>query len=115
MALFGRNPTTVGLDIGSGLIKLVAMSHRSGEPVFHGQPRISCRRQQQESGFHWSFSAILSSFSASAMSFEVIPAAFRIANTVVAPWVSGYKKNVYYNIHPWHYLDIDPARQRAVK
>jgi len=33
MALFGRNPTTVGLDIGSGLIKLVAMSHRSGEPV----------------------------------------------------------------------------------
>lgn len=33
MALFGRNPTTVGLDIGSGLIKLVAVSHRSGEPV----------------------------------------------------------------------------------
>ncbi|HEU4649711.1 MAG TPA: type IV pilus assembly protein PilM [Gemmatimonadales bacterium] len=33
MALFGRNTTTVGLDIGSGLIKLVAVSHRSGEPV----------------------------------------------------------------------------------
>jgi len=33
MALFGRNPTTVALDIGSGLIKLVAVSHRSGEPV----------------------------------------------------------------------------------
>ena len=33
MALFGRNSTTVGLDIGSGLIKLVAISHRSGEPV----------------------------------------------------------------------------------
>jgi type IV pilus assembly protein PilM len=33
MALFGRNSTTVGLDIGSGLIKLVAVSHRSGEPV----------------------------------------------------------------------------------
>jgi type IV pilus assembly protein PilM len=33
MALFGRNPTTVGLDIGSGLIKLVAVSRRSGEPV----------------------------------------------------------------------------------
>jgi type IV pilus assembly protein PilM len=33
MALFGRNSATVGLDIGSGLIKLVAMSHRSGEPV----------------------------------------------------------------------------------
>ena len=43
------------------------------------------------------------------------PTAFRIANTVVAPWVLGYKKNVYYNIHPWHYLDIDPARQKAVK
>ncbi|HEX2450296.1 MAG TPA: type IV pilus assembly protein PilM [Gemmatimonadales bacterium] len=33
MALFGRNTTTVGLDIGSGLIKLVVVSHRSGEPV----------------------------------------------------------------------------------
>jgi len=33
MALFGRNSTTVALDIGSGLIKLVAISHRSGEPV----------------------------------------------------------------------------------
>ncbi|HET8624766.1 MAG TPA: type IV pilus assembly protein PilM [Gemmatimonadales bacterium] len=33
MALFGRNTTTVGLDIGSGLVKLVVVSHRSGEPV----------------------------------------------------------------------------------
>jgi len=33
MALFGRSTTTVGLDIGSGLIKLVVVSHRSGEPV----------------------------------------------------------------------------------
>lgn len=33
MALFGRTRTTVGLDIGSGLIKLVAISHGSGEPV----------------------------------------------------------------------------------
>src|ERR671915_125600 len=33
MGLFGRNATTVGLDIGSGLIKLVAISHGSGEPV----------------------------------------------------------------------------------
>jgi ABC-type transport system substrate-binding protein len=40
------------------------------------------------------------------------PKAFRIANTVVAPWVFGYKKNVYYLIHPWHYLDVNPARQR---
>jgi type IV pilus assembly protein PilM len=33
MALFGRRKTTVALDIGSGLIKLVAISHGSGEPV----------------------------------------------------------------------------------
>jgi type IV pilus assembly protein PilM len=33
MGLFGRNATTVGLDIGSGLIKLVAISHASGGPV----------------------------------------------------------------------------------
>jgi type IV pilus assembly protein PilM len=33
MALFGRKRTTVGLDIGSGLIKLVVVSHGSGEPV----------------------------------------------------------------------------------
>lgn len=33
MALFGRSSSTVGLDIGSGLIKLVQVSHRSGEPV----------------------------------------------------------------------------------
>src|SRR4026208_1061420 len=33
MGLFGRKATTVGLDIGSGLIKLVAVSHASGGPV----------------------------------------------------------------------------------
>jgi type IV pilus assembly protein PilM len=34
MALFGRKRTTVGLDIGSGLIKLVAIQHGGGaEPV----------------------------------------------------------------------------------
>ncbi|MFN2315423.1 MAG: type IV pilus assembly protein PilM [Gemmatimonadales bacterium] len=33
MALFGRAKTTVGLDIGSGLIKLVVINHSSGEPV----------------------------------------------------------------------------------
>ena len=33
MALFRRNTTTVALDIGSGLIKLAAISHGSGEPV----------------------------------------------------------------------------------
>ena len=33
MGLFGRKATTVGLDIGSGLIKLVAISHSAGGPV----------------------------------------------------------------------------------
>ncbi len=33
MTLFGRGRTTVGLDIGSGLIKLAVVSHGSGEPV----------------------------------------------------------------------------------
>lgn len=33
MALFGRKRTTVGLDIGSGLIKMVVINHGSGEPV----------------------------------------------------------------------------------
>lgn len=33
MALFGRKRTTVALDIGSGLIKLVVVDHGSGEPV----------------------------------------------------------------------------------
>ena len=33
MALFGRKRTTVALDIGSGLIKLVVIDHASGEPV----------------------------------------------------------------------------------
>jgi len=41
------------------------------------------------------------------------PLAFRISNTAVAPWVLGYKKSAYYLIHPWHYLDIDPAQQKA--
>jgi type IV pilus assembly protein PilM len=33
MGLFSRTRTTVGLDIGSGLIKLAVISHGSGEPV----------------------------------------------------------------------------------
>src|SRR5690349_7360201 len=32
MPLFGRNKTTVGLDIGSGLIKVVVMDHGRGAP-----------------------------------------------------------------------------------
>jgi type IV pilus assembly protein PilM len=33
MGLFGRKAVTIGLDIGSGLIKLVAISHASGGPI----------------------------------------------------------------------------------
>src|SRR5688500_8207406 len=33
MGLFSRTRTSVGLDIGSGLIKLAVISHGSGEPV----------------------------------------------------------------------------------
>ena len=33
MGLFRRNTTTVGLDIGSGLIKLVVISHARAAPV----------------------------------------------------------------------------------
>ena len=33
MALLGRKRTTVGLDVGSGLIKVVVINHSSGEPV----------------------------------------------------------------------------------
>jgi type IV pilus assembly protein PilM len=32
MAIFGRNKTTVGLDIGSGLIKIAVIDHRKGLP-----------------------------------------------------------------------------------
>ena len=32
MALFGRNKTTVGLDVGSGLIKVAVIDHSKGEP-----------------------------------------------------------------------------------
>ncbi len=32
MALFGRNRTTIGLDIGSGLIKVAVIEHGRGEP-----------------------------------------------------------------------------------
>ena len=39
---------------------------------------------------------------------------YRIENTLVRPWVLGYKKHV--NIeHAWKYLDLDLARQQAGK
>ena len=37
---------------------------------------------------------------------------YRYENTVVRPWVQGYKKNVYIE-HPWQFLDIDVAKQKA--
>jgi hypothetical protein len=32
-------------------------------------------------------------------------------NVVVYPWVVGYKLNVF-NLHPWQFLDLDPAVPR---
>ena len=37
---------------------------------------------------------------------------YRVENTLVRPWVGGYKKNVLYE-HAWKFLDIDVARQRS--
>ena len=39
---------------------------------------------------------------------------YTIENTLVQPWVVGYKKHVYWE-HPWKYLDVDPARQPAAR
>jgi ABC-type transport system substrate-binding protein len=39
---------------------------------------------------------------------------YRYENTVVRPWVKGYKKNVLFE-HDWKYLDIDVARQQSGK
>ena len=39
---------------------------------------------------------------------------YRIENTVVRPWVLGYKKHVNLE-HAWKYLDLDLARQKAGK
>ena len=37
--------------------------------------------------------------------------AYRISNTVVAPQIRGYRKNVHYFLTPWEYLDIDTSPQ----
>jgi ABC-type transport system substrate-binding protein len=37
---------------------------------------------------------------------------YRISNTVVAPQILGYRKNVHYFLTPWDFLDIDTAQQR---
>ena len=35
---------------------------------------------------------------------------YTMENTLVQPWVLGYKKHAYWE-HPWMYLDVDTARQ----
>jgi len=37
---------------------------------------------------------------------------YTIENTLLQPWVLGYKKHAYWE-HPWKYLDIDVAKQKA--
>lgn len=39
---------------------------------------------------------------------------YRYENTIVRPWVRGYKKNVLFE-HEWKYLDLDVARQKSGK
>jgi oligopeptide transport system substrate-binding protein len=39
---------------------------------------------------------------------------YTIENTLLQPWVQGYKKHAYWE-HPWKYLDIDTVRQRTGK
>jgi hypothetical protein len=34
---------------------------------------------------------------------------YTIENTLVQPWVQGYKKNAYWE-HPWAYIGIDTTR-----
>ena len=36
---------------------------------------------------------------------------YRVENTLVRPWVLGYKKHVYFE-HAWKYLDLDLARRK---
>ena len=38
---------------------------------------------------------------------------YRTSNTVVAPRIRGYRKNVHYFLSPWDYLDIDMAQTRT--
>ena len=35
---------------------------------------------------------------------------YTVENTLVQPWLLGYKKNAYWE-HPWKYLDVDTGRQ----
>jgi ABC-type transport system substrate-binding protein len=37
---------------------------------------------------------------------------YRYENTLVRPWVQGYKKNIYIE-HPWQFLDVDLGKRKA--
>ena len=39
---------------------------------------------------------------------------YTIENTLLQPWVQGYKKHAYWE-HPWKYLDVDAERQKAAR
>jgi oligopeptide transport system substrate-binding protein len=39
---------------------------------------------------------------------------YRYTNTLVRPWVVGYKRHVYFE-HPWKYLDIDLAQLKSLQ
>ncbi len=39
---------------------------------------------------------------------------YTIENTLLQPWVQGYKKHAYLE-HPWKYLDVDADRQKAAR
>ena len=39
---------------------------------------------------------------------------YTIENTLVQPWLRGYKKHAYWE-HPWKYLDVDETRQQAAR
>src|SRR6185369_1781303 len=37
---------------------------------------------------------------------------YRYENTLLRPWMQGYKKNIYIE-HPWQFLDIDTAKRKT--
>ena len=39
---------------------------------------------------------------------------WRIDNTLVRPWVDGYKKHAFHE-HAWKYYDVDAVRQKAAR
>jgi hypothetical protein len=39
---------------------------------------------------------------------------YAVENTLVAPWVRGYKKHIYHE-HAWKYYDVDIARRSQSK